>query len=293
MSDRDASRNELGAFLRARRAELSPAAVGLPDPGTPRRVPGLRREEVAQLVAISTDYYTRIEQGRIQASGPVLDAIARVLELDEAQTAYLSSLAGRTSDRPRRRAPQRLHPQMRRLLDQLTESPALVQGRYLEVLGWNAMAAALIFDFGTIPEGRRNYIRLIFTDPQVQALFPDWETVGRRCVASLRLEAAQFPDDPKLAQLVGELSMKHPDFREWWAARIVQSADTGTKTFRHPVAGDMALDWQTLACPADPEQHLTVYSAEPGTPAHQALRFLASWAADQPDRAPAAPDSAG
>jgi transcriptional regulator with XRE-family HTH domain len=293
MSDGTAHRDELGAFLKARRAELTPEAVGLPDPGTPRRVPGLRREEVAQLVAISTDYYTRIEQGRIQASGPVLDAVARALELDEAQTAYLLSLAGRTSDRPRRRAPQKLHPQMRRLLDQLTDSPALVLGRYLEVLGWNDMAAALIHDFGAVPEGRRNYIRLIFTDPRVQALFPDWETVGRRCVASLRLEAVQFPDDPKLAQLVGELSLKHSDFREWWAARIVQSADTGTKTFRHPVAGDIPLDWQTLACPADPEQHLTVYSAEPGTPAHQALRFLSSWAAEQAEHSPAAPGAAG
>ncbi|MEV4419868.1 helix-turn-helix transcriptional regulator [Patulibacter sp. NPDC049589] len=287
MSDGTANRNELGAFLKARRAELSPDAVGLPDTGTPRRVPGLRREEVAQLVAISTDYYTRIEQGRIRASGPVLDAIGRVLSLDETQTAYLLGLAGRTSDRPRRRAPQRLHPQMRRLLDQLTESPALVVGRHHDILGWNPLAAALIADFGAIPEQRRNYMRMMFTDPDVQGLFPDWQSVGRMCVASLRLEAAQFPDDPRLASLVGELSMKNADFREWWAARHVQSAATGTKTFRHPVAGDMALDWQTLACPADPEQHLTIYSAEPGTPAHQALRFLASWAAEHVE-APAA-----
>jgi transcriptional regulator with XRE-family HTH domain len=280
MTDGTAGRNELGAFLMARRAELTPEGVGLPDTGTPRRVAGLRREEVAQLAAISTDYYTRIEQGRIKASGPVLDVIARVLRLDDDGTAYLLGLAGRTSDRPRRRSPQRLHPQLRRVLDQLTESPAMVVGRYDDVLGWNPLAAALIADFGAIPEPQRNYIRMIFTDPAVQALFPDWESVGRMSVASLRLEAAQFPDDPRLASLVGELSVKHPDFREWWAARHVQSAGTGTKTFRHPVAGDMALDWQRLACPADPEQHLVVYSAEPGSSAHQALGFLASWAAE-------------
>lgn len=293
MSDGRANRNELGEFLKARRAELRPEAVGLPDPGTPRRVPGLRREEVAQLVAISTDYYTRIEQGRIQASGPVLDALARVLSLDEAQRGYLLGLAGRASDRPRRRAPQKLHPQLRRVLDQLSESPALVVGRYHDVLGWNPLAAALIADFGAIPASRRNYLRLMFTDPAVQGLFPDWENVGRMCVASLRLEAAQFPDDPRLASLVGELSMKNVEFREWWAARHVQSADVGTKTFRHPVAGDIALDWQTLACPADPEQHLTIYSAEPGSPSHQALLFLASWAAEHVAAAEPAPGGSG
>jgi transcriptional regulator with XRE-family HTH domain len=281
VSDGAVDRNELGAFLKARRAELSPDAVGLPDPGTPRRVPGLRREEVAQLVAISTDYYTRIEQGRIRASRPVLDAIGRVLGLDEAQTAYLLTLAGGTSDRPRRRAPQKLHPQMRRLLDQLTESPAMVVGRYQDILGWNPLAAALITDFEAIPEARRNYVRLIFTDPALQALFPEWEKIVRTCVAKLRLEAAEFPDDPKLASLVGDLSLKSPDFREWWGLRHVQSSSTGTKIFRHPVAGDMTLDWQTLTCPADPEQYLTIYSAERGTPAHQALQFLASWDADQ------------
>lgn len=288
MSPGAANRNELGGYLRARRAELTPAAVGLPENGTPRRVPGLRREEVATLAAISTDYYTRIEQGRIQASGPVLEAIARVLRLDDAGTGYLLGLAGRTSDRPRRRAPQRLDPQMQRILDQLTDSPAMVVGRHLDILGWNPLAAALIADFAAIPEGRRNYIRLLFTDPAMPALFPDWDTVGRSAVAALRLEAAHFPDDPRLASLVGELSVKNPDFREWWGARHVQSHDTGTKTFRHAVAGDITLDWQTLSCPADPEQHLTVYSAEPGTPSHDALRFLASWAGDRDRVAPAA-----
>jgi transcriptional regulator with XRE-family HTH domain len=278
--DTASSRGELGAFLRQRRSELAPEAVGLPQDGTMRRVPGLRREEVARLAAISTDYYTRIEQGRIQASGPVLEAIARVLGLDEDQHRYLFGLAGRPATRPRRRAPQKLHPQLRRVLDQLTESPAMVVGRYLEVLGWNPLAAALIADFGALPEGRRNYLRVLFTEPGLQDRFPDWPTVGRTAVATLRLQAAQVPDDPRLASLVGELSLKSADFREWWGVRHVQGTDVGTKTFRHPVAGDITLDWQTLSCPADPEQHLTIYSAERGTPSHAALGFLSSWAAE-------------
>ncbi|MDO9409422.1 helix-turn-helix domain-containing protein [Patulibacter sp.] len=290
MSDGDANRDELGAFLRARRAELTPQAVGLADTGTPRRVPGLRREEVAQLVAISTDYYARIEQGRISVSGPVLEAIGRVLGLDETQNAYLRELAGRPSvARPRRRAPQRLDPQMRRVLDGLTEWPAMVLGRHLQILGWNRQAAALIADFGAIPEAQRNYVRMIFTDPRIEALFPDWDAVVRSCVATLRLEAGRFPDDPELAGLVGDLSMKHPDFRERWAARHVQSHGSGTKRFRHAVAGDLTLDWQTLTCPTDPEQHLTIYSAEPGSPSHQGLLFLSSWAAEQVERQPADP----
>jgi transcriptional regulator with XRE-family HTH domain len=271
---------ELGAFLRARRAEIAPAAVGLPDDGTLRRVPGLRREEVARLAAISTDYYTRIEQGRIRASGPVLDAVARVLGLDDDQRRYLLNLAGRPADRQPRRAPQRLHPQLKRVLDQLTESPAMVVGRYLDVLGWNPLAAALMADFGAIPRARRNYLRVLFTEPGLQDRFPDWDTVGRTAVATLRVEAAQFPDDPRLASLVGELSLKSADFREWWGARHVQRTAVGTKTFRHPVAGDITLDWQTLSCPADPEQHLSIYSAERGTPSHEALQFLSSWAAE-------------
>lgn len=290
MSEDHANRNELGAFLRARRAELTPESVGLADTGTPRRVPGLRREEVAQLVAISTDYYARIEQGRIRVSGPVLEAIGRVLGLDDTQHAYLRELAGRPStERPRRRAPQRLDPQLARVLEQLTESPAMVLGRHLQILGWNRLAAALIADFGAIPESRRNYVRMIFTDPQLQGLFPDWDAVVRTCVATLRLEAGRFPDDPELASLVGDLSLKHPDFRERWAARHVQSADHGTKRFRHGLAGEMTLDWQTLTSPSDPDQHLTIYSAEAGSPSHQALLFLSSWAAENVERQPADP----
>ena len=277
---RDAHLNELGEFLRARRAELSPRAVGLPDTGTPRRVPGLRREEVAQLAAISTDYYTRLEQGRIQASAPVLGAITRVLHLNDDQCDYLFGLAGRNISRPRRRSGQKVQPQLRRLLDDLTATPAVVMGRRMDVLAWNSLAAALVTDFGQIPEKHRNYIRLIFTDPAVRALYSDWETVARTCVAQLRMEAAKYPDDPRLTALVGELSVQDPHFRRWWAAHHVATLSVGTKVFHHPVAGDLTLDWDTLTASTDPDQQLVIWTAEPGTPSHDALRILASWAAD-------------
>ncbi|MFD7219811.1 helix-turn-helix domain-containing protein [Streptomyces sp. NPDC059892] len=280
--NRDAHLNELGEFLRARRAGLSPRTVGLPDSGSPRRVPGLRREEVAQLAAISTDFYTRLEQGRIQASAPVLAALARVLHLDDDQRDYLFGLAGKDQKRPRRRALQKVQPQLRRLLDDLTATPAIVMGRRMDVLAWNALAAALVTDFGRIPERHRNYVRLVFTDPAMRTLYSDGETVARTCAAQLRMEAAKYPDDPRLAALVGELSVQDPQFRQWWAAHHVATLSVGTKTLQHPVAGDLTLDWDTLTASTDPDQQLVIWTAEAGTPSHDGLRILASWAADHP-----------
>ncbi|MFB6888576.1 helix-turn-helix domain-containing protein [Kitasatospora sp. NPDC056327] len=273
----DARPGELGAFLKARRAELSPATVGLPADTSRRRVSGLRREEVARLAAISTDYYTRLEQGRIQASAPVLDALVRVLHLDDDQRTYLLDLAGRPAARTPRRTSQRVRPGLRRLLDDLGATPAVVLGRRMDVLAWNPLAAALVTDFSKIPARRRNYIRLVFTDPGIRDLYADWENVAHTCVAQLRMEAARNPADPRLAALVGELSVQDADFRRWWAAHHVAVRGVGTKTLRHPVVGDLTLDWDTLATTTDPDQQLVVWSAEPGTPSHDALRILASW----------------
>jgi transcriptional regulator with XRE-family HTH domain len=278
----DTHLTELGEFLKARRAELSPRGVGLPDTGAPRRVPGLRREEVAQLAVISVDYYTRLEQGRLQASASVLATLARALRLDDDQRDYLYELAGKTAARPRRRLIQRVRPPMRRLLDQLTETPALVMGRHLDILAWNSVAAALYTDFARIPENRRNYVRLVFTDPAVRRLYADWEQAARTCVDVLRMEAARDPDNPRLATLVGELSVQDPDFRQWWAAHRVASTSYGTKAFHHPVVGDLTLDCDTWDCPDDHDQRLVVMTAEPGTPSHEALRILASWTAEYP-----------
>lgn len=277
----DAHLNELGEFLKARRAELGPRTVGLPDSAGPRRVTGLRREEVAQLAAISTDYYTRLEQGRMQASTPVLNALAQALRLDDDQRGYLFGLAGKESARPRRRGRQKVQPQLRRLLDDLTATPAIVMGRRMDVIAWNSLAAALITDFGKIPDKHRNYIRVLFTDPAMRTLYPDWETVARTCVAQLRMEAAEYPDDPRLTTLVGELSVHDPHFRTWWAAHHVATLSVGTKTLHHPVAGELTLDWDTLTASTDPDQQLVIWTAEVGTPTHDGLRILASWAADQ------------
>ncbi|MEV6759708.1 helix-turn-helix transcriptional regulator [Streptomyces sp. NPDC051105] len=275
----DAHLNELGEFLKARRSELSPREVGLPDTGGRRRVAGLRREEVALLTAISTDYYTRLEQGRIQPSASVLTAVCRVLHLEDDQRDYLFGLAGKDAGGPRRRAVQKVQPQLQRLLDDLTATPGMVTGRRMDVLAWNPLAAALMTDFARIPEKKRNYVRVLFTDPDVRAMYADWEGNARMCVAHLRMQAARYPDDPRLAALVGELSVQDANFREWWGGHHVATRSLGTKVFHHPVVGELVLDWATLTCSTDSEQELLVWTAEPGTPSYDGLRFLSSWAA--------------
>lgn len=285
MTSKDSHRTELGDFLKTRRAELNPRDVGLAETGAVRRVPGLRREEVAQLAAISTDYYTRLEQGRLPASAPVLELLARVLQLDADQRGYLAELAGRTPVQPRRRARQRVQPTLQRLLDDLGSTPALVLGRRMDILAWNRLASALITDFAAIPPKHRNYVRLVFTDPAMRALYADWDSVAHTCVAQLRREAAADPDDPHLTTLVGELSVQDQQFRQWWAAHHVADRRVGTKTLHHPVVGDLSLDWDTLACATDPNQQLINWTAETGTPTHDRLLILASWAAEhQPTR---------
>ncbi|MEV5612540.1 helix-turn-helix domain-containing protein [Streptomyces sp. NPDC052225] len=274
------SHPHLGAFLKARRAQLTPRECGLPDTGSPRKVAGLRREEVAALAAISVDYYTRLEQGRVRASAPVLATLARALRLDEDQTRYAYELAGRGDARPRRRSAQRVRPAVRRLLDQLAHTPALALGRRLDVLAWNPAATALYTDFAAVPADRRNYVRLLFTDPAMRALHREWKHDARDAVAALRMEAAAEPDDPELARLVGELSVQDADFRTWWAEHRVITAGYGTKHYRHPVVGDLTLDCDTWASPDGSGQRLMVLTAEPGSDAHDALRILTSWAAD-------------
>ncbi|GAB2662624.1 helix-turn-helix domain-containing protein [Saccharopolyspora gloriosae] len=276
-----AHRSELGDFLRARRGQLSPAAVGLPGSGGRRRVRGLRREEVAALTSISTDHYTRLEQGRRQASEPVLDALARVLRLGDDERAYLFGLSGKDAAPPGHRVVQEARPQLRRLLDDLTGTPAVVLGRRTDVLAWNPMAAALFLDFARIPPQQRNFVRLVFTDPAFRALYPDWEHTAQACAAQLRMEAALDPDDPALAELVGELSALDPDFRRWWGAHEVAVRSEGAKRLCHPIAGDLTLDWSTLTCATDPGQQLIALTAEPGTPGDDGLRLLAARVRDE------------
>ena len=269
--------NELGEFLKARRAELSLRTVGLPGNGTRRRVAGLRREEVALLAEISTEYYTRLEQGRIQPAASTLTTLARVLHLGDAQRDRLFALAATEPRRPRRRTVQKVRPQVRRLLDELTMAPALVLGRGMDVLAWNPLAAALLTDFAAIPDRKRNLARILFTDPGMKTLCGEWETSARGCVAQLRTQAVKRPDDPRLAALVGELSMRDARFRQWWGEPHRGYPIVGGKVFRHPVAGPLTLDWDTFPCGTD--QELGYWTAEPGTPSYDGLRILGSWKA--------------
>lgn len=277
---RSSNLREMGEFLKARRAELTLGDVGLPESRQQRRVPGLRREEVALLAAISTATYTRLEQGRAQAAGPVLGKLAQVLRLSEDQRNYLFELAGKdVFHRRYRRARQTVQPYLQRLLNDLPAIPAFVLGRRTDILAWNEMAAALVTDFGQIPLKQRTYVRLLFTDPAMRTLYPDWENVARRAVAQLRTEAARTQGDPRMSTLVGELSTRDEQFRTWWAAEVVAGRGIGAKDLNHPVVGALTLDWDTLTSAADPEQHLIVWTAEPGSRSADSLRVLASWAA--------------
>jgi len=201
-------RRELGAFLRARRARLDPLEQGLPTVRA-RRTPGLRREEVAQLAGVSVDYYTRLEQGRdLRPSTAVLNALARALQLTTTEREHLFRL-DRTGPAPARVAgPERVRPSTRRILERVSPNPALLFGRRLDVLAWNRAAATLITDFAAVPVAHRNIVWLVFLDPAVRAVYPEWESVAREALAFLRGAAGRYPNDPAIASLVGELSVK-------------------------------------------------------------------------------------
>lgn len=207
--------------------------------------------------------------------------MAQALHLDDDQRRYVFGLAGKETARPRRRARQKVRPQLRRVLDDLTTTPAVVMGRRMDVIAWNPLAAALVTDFGAVPEKHRNYVRILFTDPAMRTLYADWKGVARTAVAQLRMEAAKYPDDPRLTALVGELCVQDENFRQWWAAHHVSTLGVGTKVLHHPVAGELSLDWDTLTASTDPDQQLVVWTAEVGSSTHDGLRILASWAADQ------------
>ncbi|OKJ70350.1 helix-turn-helix transcriptional regulator [Streptomyces sp. CB02460] len=276
---------ELGDFLRSRRARIRPEDVGLNSYGR-RRVPGLRREEVAQLAGVSVDYYIRLEQGRgPSVSDAVLDAIARVLRLDETEHAYLRTVA-----RPKARAvPARkaqdpsarlVRPGLRLLLDMFDRAPAFVLGRRMDVLAWNALGDALA-GFSRMPAGERNMPRQAFLAPGARELYPDWPAVAAETVAYLRLDAGLHPDDKELAALVGELSLKSEDFRRLWADHQVKAKTYGVKRMAHPVVGALTLPYETLAVPGEPDLSLVVYTPEPGSETAERIALLASWAAGE------------
>jgi transcriptional regulator with XRE-family HTH domain len=267
-------------FLASRRAKLTPEQAGLPIYGTNRRVKGLRREEVAMLAGISVEYYTRLERGNTHGvSDDVLEGIARALHLDEAERAHLFDLvrAATTANAPRRQpAQERVRPGVQQILDSIS-APAYVRNERLDVLAANRLGEALyspVFDFATRPV---NMARFLFLSPNATEYFVDWDTIAHDAVAILRAAAGRDPYDKRLTDLIGELSTRSDEFRVRWAAHNVKFHRTGTKRFHHPVVGDLTLNFEALELAADPGQRLNIYTAEPGSPSHDALNLLASW----------------
>ncbi|THG32830.1 helix-turn-helix transcriptional regulator [Naasia lichenicola] len=273
-------RDEVREFLATRRARLTPEQAGIVSYGT-RRVAGLRREEVAQLAGVSADYYTRLERGRTTGvTESVLDAIARALQLDDTERAHLFDIAKpsptRIGTRPATPT-QRVRPGLLRLLDAMSDVPAMIQGRRMDILATNPLGEALYLGFGQEPGRPRNMARFVFLDPQAPELFQNWERSGRDCVGMLRYSAGRHPDDRQLNELIGELSVRSPHFRAWWADHNVRRHTTGTKHFNHPIVGEITVGFESLYVGDDLEQNLVTYTAEPHSTSAQALKLLASW----------------
>ncbi|MGW1342126.1 helix-turn-helix domain-containing protein [Kribbella sp. NPDC002412] len=275
---------EIADFLRSRRAAISPEQAGLPADGRARRVPGLRRDEVARLAGVSTEYYTRLEQGRAGNPSPeVLDALTRALHLDTVEREHLTDLLARP--KPARRtpaAPQRVRPGLYLTLQTLDQVPAFIVGRRTDVLAANRLAREVLTDFDALPAPRRNLARYYLLDPVARERVGDWEQIAAETVAMLRLEAGRWPHDRQLADLVGELTLRCPEFTGWWNDHRVMRRTHGRKTYHHPVAGDLEFSYEAFQVPGDAEQTLCVYNVEPGSPTAAALQLLTSWTTTQP-----------
>ncbi|MGH2946061.1 MAG: helix-turn-helix transcriptional regulator [Solirubrobacteraceae bacterium] len=286
--------NELSQFLTSRRAKVTPEQAGLPTYGQ-RRVPGLRREEVASLAGVSVEYYKRLERGNATgASDSVLEALADALRLDDAERAHLFDLAraagraGPVSARHRRRpVQQRVRPIVQRILDSIG-APATVTNARGDYVAANQLGRALYAPLFESLEQPPNGARFTFLDPAAQEFFVDWEKTAKDLVAALRSMAGRNPYDRALSDLVGELSTRSDAFRTWWAAHNVRYHQTGSKRLRHPVVGDLELGYEVMDLAADTGLRLAIFTAEPGSRSEEALNLLASWAAT-PDHEPAAP----
>jgi transcriptional regulator with XRE-family HTH domain len=277
-------RVQIREFLSSRRARITPKDAGLPVyGGDRRRVAGLRREEVALLAGISSEYYTRLERGNATGvSESVIDGIVHALQLDDAERAHLLDLlrtAG-TSRRPRRRRdPQRVRTTVQRVLDSMSGTPAFVLNGRLDVLTANTLGYALYSPICADPVSPPNNARFIFLDPHASDFFRDWNKVANDIVALLRAEAGRDPYDRELSDLIGELSTRSEEFRRRWAAHHVRIHTTGVKLIHHPVVGELELAFESFPLAADPGQSLLAYTAEPGSPSQDGLNLLASWAA--------------
>jgi len=277
-------RKEIREFLSTRRARIGPDEAGLPIyGGAKRRVSGLRREEVALLAGISTEYYTRLERGNaVGASDSVIAGLAHALQLDEAERMHLLDLlrAAGTSRRPRRGATvQRVRPTVQRVMDSMTGAPALVLNGRLDILTANALGFALYSPVYATSVRPANNARFVFLDPHATEFFRDWDSVANDTVALLRAEVGRDPYDRQTSDLVGELSTRSDEFRVRWAAHNVRIHTTGVKLLHHPVVGALELSFESFPVGSDPNQSLLVYTAEPGSSSQDALNLLASWAA--------------
>ncbi|MFC4470758.1 helix-turn-helix domain-containing protein [Streptomyces xiangluensis] len=287
-------RAEIREFLGTRRARVTPEQAGLPTyGGERRRVTGLRREEVALLAGISSEYYTRLERGNATGvSESVIEGIAQALQLDEAERIHLLDLlrgAGATRPPRRRPAQQRVRPAVQRVLDSMTGTPAFVLNGRGDILAANDLGRALFSPVYADPVRPPNNARFIFLDPHAPEFFRHWDEVAGDAVAMLRAEAGRDLYDRRLTDLIGELSTRSEDFRHRWAAHNVRMHTTGVKLLHHPVVGDLDLPFETFPLGDDPSQFLLTYTAEPASPSQDALNLLASWAATNGDFERSAP----
>jgi transcriptional regulator with XRE-family HTH domain len=291
------NRVEVREFLTSRRAKITPERAGLPTAGQ-RRVPGLRRSEVAALAGMSVEYYAKLERGALAgASAGVLDALARALQLDDAERAHLLRLA-RAADgtnailRPERRHKRTtVRPNVFLLLESITAPATLVNNR-LDLLAANHLGRAMHSDLYSGSSGLPNFARFTFLDHAAHQFYPDWDLAADMTVANVRTAAGEDPHDKGIHDLVGELSTRSQDFRRRWSAHNVRTHGSGVKHFRHRVVGDLTLTFESLNLRAEPNLVLTVYTAEADSPTAHALSLLASWAATAESReAPAAPEA--
>jgi transcriptional regulator with XRE-family HTH domain len=273
-------------FLASRRARITPEMAGLTLFGGRRRVPGLRREEVAMLAGVSVDYYTKLERGNLAGtSESVLDAIARALNLDQAERDHLYNLArasgpsGKAQRRPLQSGAVR--PTLQFMLDSITGSPAFIGNHHMDIVAANQLGYALYSEMYRGPARPANHSRFIFLDPRARDFYPNWDLAANTNVAILRTQSGRNPFDKRLADLVGELSVRSEEFRTRWAAHNVRRHYAGTKIFRHPVVGELDLAYEAMELAEDPGFTLTVYPAVPGSPSDERIRMLASWAATE------------
>ncbi|MEV5147552.1 helix-turn-helix transcriptional regulator [Streptomyces sp. NPDC052727] len=284
------NRVEISSFLKSRRDRITPEQAGLPVYGQ-RRVPGLRRGEVALLAGVSVEYYTRLERGNLAGvSDSVLDAVAKALRLDATERDHLHALARAANTGPSRvrcRTTQaRVRPSALRIIEGLHDQPAYVRNNRMDILAANALARALLQEM--FEQEPVNACRFAFIDPRATRFYPDWERVARDAVGVLRVEAAKNPYDRELQNLIGELCTRSDAFRTLWGAHAVHVYADGTKRFHHPVVGEMELVHESLSLPGDDGLSITVHSAEPGTPSADALKLLASWATTENQESAAA-----